>query len=136
MPPRKKKKKTECLCNEAKKKILGKFTSKAKKRKQSPELMELQEKFQLALTNMQIYKENSLVEYAKICERNLYSQYSKEESEEYSIWLCKLGTLDHQKRSRVFFQQLKSKNRDYEFHGPIRNLKGELSSSLTEGLQF
>ena len=91
---------------------------------------------------MHFYK-NTSVPYAKICERNLYIyiyigiQNSQEESEEYSIWLNgKLETLDHQKRSRVFFQNLKSKNRDYEFHGPIRNFKGKLSNSLTECLQF
>jgi len=101
------------IYNDAKSKILGKFTSKTKKRKLSPELVQLQEKFQLALKNMYFYKDNSSVQYAKICERNLYIQNSQEESEEYSIWLSKLETLDHQKRSRVFFQNLNSKNRDY-----------------------
>ena len=124
------------IYNDAKSKILGKFTSKTKKRKQSPELVQLQEKLQLALKNMHFYKDNSSVQYAKICERNLYIQNSQEESEEYSIWLSKLETLDYQKRTRVFFQKLKSKNRDYEFHGPIRNFKGKLSNSLTECLQF
>ena len=65
-----------------------------------------------------------------------YMLNSKEESEEYSTWLSKLETLDHQKRSRVFFQNLKSKNRDYEFHGPIRNFEGKLSNSLTKCLKF
>ena len=124
------------IYNNAKIKILGKFTSKARKRKLSPELKQLQNKFQSALTNVYLYEDNSLVEYAKLCERNLYMLNSKEESEEYSTWLSKLETLDHQKRSRVFFQNLKWKNKDYEFHGPIRNFKGKLSNSLSECLQF
>ena len=75
------------IYNDAKMEILGKFTSKARKRKLSPELKQLQKKFQLALTNMTLYEDNSLVEYAKICDRNLYMLNSQEESEEYSIWL-------------------------------------------------
>ena len=65
------------IYNDAKSKILGKFTSKTKKRKQSPELVQLQEKFQLALKNMYFYKDNSSVQYAKICEKNLYIQNSQ-----------------------------------------------------------
>ena len=61
---------------------------------------------------------------------------SQEESKEYSISYSKLGSVDHQNRSRVFFQHLISKNRDYEFHGPIRNFKWELSNFLIEYLQF
>ena len=40
------------IYNDAKIKILGKFTSKARKRKLSPELKQLQKKFQLALTDV------------------------------------------------------------------------------------
>ena len=64
-------------------------------------------------------------------------QNCKEENEQYSNWLRNLETLDHQKRSRVFFQKLlKSKNRGHEFQGPIRNSKGKLSNSKHECLQF
>ena len=42
---------------------------------------------------------------------------SQEESKEYSISYSKLGSVDHQNRSRVFFQHLISKNRHMNFTG-------------------
>ena len=72
--------------NDAKKKMLGKFISKAKPKKQSPEMLKLQYQFRLALENVYLYKTYSFVEYAKICERNLYMRSSMEQCEKYSIW--------------------------------------------------
>ena len=83
-----------------------------------------------------LYRTESLVDYARICEGNLYNQYLQEEKEKYQNWLRRLESLDHQKRVRVFFQSLKSKSRTHEFVGPIRNLDGELSNSHSECLKF
>ena len=85
---------------------------------------------------MHLHKIESLVDYANICERNLYMQNFKEENEQYLNWLRNFETLDHQKRSRVFYQKLKSKSKGSEFQCPIRKSKGKLSNSKRECLQF
>ena len=120
----------------AKKEILGKFVSNKKHNVVSKNIKDSQTKFQKALDNANLYGTESLADYARICEGNLYNQYLIEEKEKYQNWLRRLESLDHQKGVRVFFPSLKSKSRTQEFVGPIRNLDGELSNSHSECLKF
>ena len=70
-------------------------------------MRQLQDNFQIALDYMHLQKTDNSIEYAKICERNLYLQVKIEDDEDYSSWLRKLENLDHLKRTRIFFQSLK-----------------------------
>ena len=44
--------------------------------------------------------------------------------------------MDHQKRTRIFFQSLKKRHRKYENFGAIKNSDGKLSTSLPECLRY
>ena len=68
---------------------------------------QLQNALVYAINNMHVHATDSSVEYAKICERNLYLQISLEEKAQYENWLIKLEVMDHLKRTRIFFQSLK-----------------------------
>ena len=85
---------------------------------------------------MHIHETELSIEYAKMCEKNLYQQISLEENAQYENWLRKLEVMDYLKRTRIFFQSLKSRNREQEFLGSIKNADGRLSNSLSECLHF
>ena len=88
----------------AKKEILGKFVSNKKHNVVSKNIKNLQTKFQKALDNANLHGTESLVDYARICEGNLYNQYLIEEKEKYQNWLRRLESLDHQRESGYFFK--------------------------------
>ena len=129
-------KSVEGIYTNAKKQILGKFNPKRKNEKLCMLTRQLQEKFRKALVSFNMSKKNSSIEYANFCERNLYLHYAIDKQNQYLDWLRKLEKLDHQKRARIFFQCLKSKNRTNDFFGPIRNLEGKLSNSHIECLEY
>ena len=107
------------------------------KKKTTTAIMHLKEKIQNALGYMHTHKTESSIEYAKICEKNLYFQVDIEENEDYSNWLRKyLEILDHLKRTRIFFQSLKKRYCNHENFGAIKNSEGKLSTSLPECLRF
>ena len=90
----------------AKNVILWNFVSHKKKSKITLAMRHLQDNFQIALDYMHLQKTDNSIEYAKICERNLYLQVKIEDDEDYSSWLRKLENLDHLKRTRIFNQSL------------------------------
>ena len=90
------------MYNNAKNCVLGKFLPRNRAHKNSFLVMQLQMMLQKALDSMHLNKTDLSVEYAKICERNLYRQISIEEHREYQNWLRKLEDLDHLKRTRIF----------------------------------
>ena len=48
----------------------------------------------------------------------------------YAEWVCKLNKLDYQKSTRSFYAELSSKNKAFEYQGPIMDTSGDLSTTL------
>ena len=49
---------------------------------------------------------------------------------EYAEWVCNLNKLDYQKSTRSFYAELRSKNKAFEYYGPIMDAAGDLSTTL------
>ena len=119
----------------AKQRILGKRTGKRKPPPISATMRNLQNRYSLALEAME--NENSNFSYfvADNIEKLLNYQYKHEKDSKFSTWIRKMNDLDFQNRTRVFFSEIRSRQKLDEQPVPIRNLDGKLSDSLEETLK-
>ena len=79
-------------------------------------------------TDLQLWRLQSL-------EKQLHKSWELERHKKFANWLKKLNVLGHQRATRSFFAELKSRNGYAEVFGPIRNKKGQISTSLKQSLK-
>ena len=79
--------------------------------------------YQRDKTDILLFKLETL--YKQLKDRDLLDRHL-----EHAEWVCNLNRMDYQKSTRSFFAELGSKNKAFEYYGPIRDAAGELSTTL------
>ena len=80
-------------------------------------------------------KSNISIFKVQLLEKLLNAQYTLEKRLAFNKWLTRMNELDFQKRTRVFFTELRRKYKCTEMLGPILYSSGIVSRSLSETLK-
>ena len=95
----------------------------------------LQKQFHNAIKNVLRKKTFFSVFVGEHLEKLLYAQHKTDRDADFKNWLAKMNNLDFQRRTRMFFSEVRRKYRPTELFGPIQNSSGSLSRNLTETLK-
>ena len=76
-----------------------------------------------------------LVQRYRILEKELYNQWEREKYQRWTEWIKKLNVLDHNKATRTFYSERRSKSLEEEHMGPVVNGDGRISTTTKECLE-